>query len=773
MSWGQWTIRDTTAGTGGVLGGGRGGAVRDLAYGADGTLYAVTGVGGALTAWSAEGAAPVEIGRMGLGGTGLAGIEPEIALWPGAVAVIGGGGVPVGRRIGADGGFPLNLSLRPPPEGWPPGLAGLTAVTDGGVTRLYGTVLGSEGIAAWRLDPGATVTLATAPPGATWQGALLADLTPVRVGGWDGLLAVAPGAAELRLWRLGPDGAPVPAGRIGPPDGLPVDGPVSVAAAEVDGTAYAIVAATGTGSLSVVRIDPDGTLIPTDHWVDDLATRFGGAREVEVASAGGRSFVVAGGSDDGLTLFELLPGGRLLPLGSIVDRADLTLADLSALALRVDNGALAVTATSGTEWGLTRLAVALPGPQDRLLAPGEDGGDGDDVLRVAGGAGAGGTVAGGAGADIFVLAGDGRAATITDFDPAHDRIDLSAWAFLRSWAQLTVQAVAGGWDLLFGADRLHLVGESLMPEAIEGAVTIGSGRFLPDWLRRWAEPADLTGGDGRDRLQGGDHADRLDGAGGDDRIDGWDGDDLIHGGDGADVIAGGGGADVIDAGAGDDTAWGESGDDLIDGGDGADLLTGGEGADRLAGGEGDDRLAGGPGDDVLDGGPGLDVLDGGDGDDHLSGGEARDVLRGGPGSDALGGGAGADWLDGGAEADALTGDDGADWLSGGDGADILEGGAGGDLLIGGAGDDVLNGGPGSDRLIGGAGADLFAWDGGHDRILDFDPAQDRLALPWDVLGYLDNAVADHGAIRLDLPGGSIWLGGIDAASDLGGAVFGY
>jgi Ca2+-binding RTX toxin-like protein len=117
--------------------------------------------------------------------------------------------------------------------------------------------------------------------------------------------------------------------------------------------------------------------------------------------------------------------------------------------------------------------------------------------------------------------------------------------------------------------------------------------------------------------------------------------------------------------------------------------------------------------------------------DHLMGGKGNDKLIGGKGNDTLEGGKGNDVLNGGAGNDLLIGGKGKNVLKGGRGNDILIGGKGKDVLNGGSGDDILEGGRGKDRIKTGKGSDLVVYrsvkDGG-DRILDFNPRQDMLAI---------------------------------------------
>ena len=158
------------------------------------------------------------------------------------------------------------------------------------------------------------------------------------------------------------------------------------------------------------------------------------------------------------------------------------------------------------------------------------------------------------------------------------------------------------------------------------------------------------------------------------------------------------------------------------------------------------------GDDVLRGKGGTDLLSAGDGKDKVYGGEGNDFLHGNEGRDRVFGDAGDD---------NLFGDGGTDRLSGGAGNDFLYGGEARDVLFGGDGVDRIDGGAGRDVLSGGRGGDVFNFldgTGGHgrDRILDYDPAEDRLS------GDFEDATMTQtdAGVRLDHDGGSILFVGL-------------
>jgi Ca2+-binding RTX toxin-like protein len=194
------------------------------------------------------------------------------------------------------------------------------------------------------------------------------------------------------------------------------------------------------------------------------------------------------------------------------------------------------------------------------------------------------------------------------------------------------------------------------------------------------------------------------------------------------VVTGSAGRDIIQPTLGQTTSY------TIDGGAGDDQISGALGNDRISGGTGNDQIFSGGGNDTLSGGDGDDTVNGGAGGDRISAGDGIDFVIGGGGNDTINGDQGNDILLGGPGNDQIFGNAGADVLRGGDGNDTLDGGPGPDTLIGGPGNDLLISGTGRDVLKGGFGRDTFRFNpgstgaGGVDRIVDFNPEQDKIEL---------------------------------------------
>ena len=266
---------------------------------------------------------------------------------------------------------------------------------------------------------------------------------------------------------------------LGTHDLLAVSGPAALQVLQVGGLTYAVIAATGSSSLSVVRVNDLGCLFQTDHVVDDLTTRFYHTAVLDSFTFNGRSFVVTAGTDAGITIMELLPGGKLSPFATGVFETGAGLAAVTGLEVAV-NGTTAsifvvdahaervqtfemtlanlggiVQAVGGSAIGTARDDLLLGSSVTDTL----QGGAGDDMLHSGGGAD---VMSGGAGADRFVFAAASDNMRITDFDLHNDRIDLSDWGHVYSKAALTFTATATGAVIsLNGHDVTVVAGQSL------------------------------------------------------------------------------------------------------------------------------------------------------------------------------------------------------------------------------------------------------------------------------------------------------------------------
>ena len=628
-------------------------------------LYAATLSGGGVTAFVPDGAGGLApIGSLAYPKALVAGIPPAMARLPvnGADAILVSGLTGLALVQGPGGA----------PQGWTsfPGGEVFGALAPAGPGLLLSAPPGG-GIVSLGATAGGPVRLASVAGPPVTGIALLPD---------GSVHAISGPADTIARYTLGPGGTLAPGQVAGALDGLGWDAPSAIRVAEAGGLSYLVVAAAGSSSLTTLTFDGAVYRI-ADHIIDDRLTRFAGATALDTATVNGRTIVAAGGADDGVTLFELLPGGRLVQLQSFEDTTGRALGNVSAVAL-IRAGAQLQLAVTGQEGGLTvfaRPVASLAAPiiggaaNDTLTGGGGDdlllGGAGDDMLS--GGAGedilvdgpGADRMRGGPGADLFVFADDGQPDIVEDFEPGIDRLDLSAFSLLYAVSSLAITPVAGGARIGYGDELIEVRsfdGRVLQAGDFTEANVIGVTR--PPFVRIGR---DLSGTDGPDTLLGADGGDRLRGVGGNDRLEGLGGNDALLGGSGEDLLDGGTGRDVLSSGAGNDTAIGGIGGDLLLGGPGDDRLEGGAGADLIVGGSGNDRLDGGPGNDTLRGGPGADVF----------------VFAPGSGVDRI-----ADFTRGEDRID-LTGHPG--WTAWGAIQGVITAGSGGALLDLGGGDRVL------------------------------------------------------------------------------------
>ena len=337
--------------------------------------------------------------------------------------------------------------------------------------RLYAADPDGAGITGFAMSAGRPGPALAGVSGPTADLSGITALAGTATDGQPFLVAASAGGA-VSAWTVGADGR-LTATADAPNPGI--GGPVRLATFEADGIGHVVAAGAQSSSLTVFRVDPDGGLRVTDHIVDTLATRFGGAAQVDVLQTGGRTYVTAAGTDDGISLFVLRPDGRLHHLATVEDTLAARLDNPGGLALVAGSGQLLVYA--GSEWlgGIHGFVQALGTPgvsvtggagaetltggvgDDMIFGAGGDdwiaGGNGADILMGGGGLD---TLTGGSGADVFVPAAGGRRTLVTDFEPGVDRLDLSLWPMLRTAAQLAVTPLGNGTLVQFGAEEVEL-----------------------------------------------------------------------------------------------------------------------------------------------------------------------------------------------------------------------------------------------------------------------------------------------------------------------------
>lgn len=297
------------------------------------------------------------------------------------------------------------------------------------------------------------------------------DSAAVLLGGVSYLLTISAGENGITSYEVTASGEVILTDSLGNHDGLWISGAAALQTTVVGGQTYAIIASVTSDSLSVVRVNDMGCLFLADHVTDDLDSRFRGASALDVFDVAGRSFVVAGGSDAGLTIFELLPGGVFSLVSSTAFEDGQGMGNIASIDAAVSGQQVQIFVTEESGARLQVFEADFSGLGLLITASdaGATGGALDDrIIGTSGGqtlSGAGGddflhdgtgadTLVGGAGADVFLLMADSATDTIADFENGTDRIDLSDWGMIYSADALVITPTATGATISYGANLL-------------------------------------------------------------------------------------------------------------------------------------------------------------------------------------------------------------------------------------------------------------------------------------------------------------------------------
>jgi len=546
--------------------------IQDPGGGAGATLYVTTGYNGSISAWDLTATGPSQINTSRHTRTDVPGTVACLGFIDTAqgLAVLTGGGSKgalVLRDLDASGGLGTQQNL-----GTLPSLAGdliatITVTLSTGTQVVYGGLAGTSGVGQLTFNATGSLTgsSVTADKGSTHADRVVA-LAEATIGGIQYLFTASSVDVGITCWSVSSNGALTPRLNLGNGDGLWIGTPTAMAVAVVAGQTYVVLAAAGSNTLSLISVSSTGAMQVTDTVMDDLNSRFAGATALEVVTHGGQSYVIAGGGDDGISLYQILPGGQFLALAHLADTAAMGISDVSAITAQSTPTGIEIFVGSSSETGITQLKFD-PGPAGQTLlavAAGSTltGGSANDVLagstgndRLSGGGGgdivmdgAGSdTLTGGEGADTFVLTADGVTDTITDFTPGSDKIDLSGWTMLRSISQLTIASTSTGLRITYGSEVLVITSSSggpINPASLTEADLLNLTR-IPVSVPDIPPPApSMNGTSASDVLVGGASNDTL---------LGYTGNDSLFGGDGADWLDGGSDGDLLDGGFGNDT----------------------------------------------------------------------------------------------------------------------------------------------------------------------------------------------------------------------------
>lgn len=363
------------------------------------------------------------------------------------------------------------------PQNRPLTLSEFTLFDINGASYLAAADANREGLTLYQLNAALShatpISRASDTPKTTLSG--VSDMLSVTLGAQSFVLTASATEDGLSSYAVTAQNGLELRDTLGPKDGLWIDGLEDITLMQVGGQSFVLGISALSGTLSVVRINPIGALFITDIVYDTQDTRFGGALALDTFQTDGRSFVVTGGNDDGVALFELLPGGQLYHHQSLAQSAEWDIGHVQSLHAQVLGEEVQILISGSDMPGLAQLVLPLAdfgayqigsGQANTLSGSGGDdlimglwgddslsGGSGDDTLFAGPGHD---SLTGGAGADVFVFTADAQPDRINDFEPGQDRIDLADWGRVYDISALTLTSTRWGGRILWQDERIDI-----------------------------------------------------------------------------------------------------------------------------------------------------------------------------------------------------------------------------------------------------------------------------------------------------------------------------
>lgn len=373
------------------------------------------------------------------------------------------------------GGFGNSLSA------WSSGSGGnftqtVATTTKEGVPVLVGARAGISGLQSYTFDANEQISLQSSvtDTASTYVNSVSA-ITTVETNKKVFVFAIDPFEDGISSYWIDLEGNLRNQSSFGLADGLAISAATALETVIVDGLLYVILADPGTSSLTVLRVNSKGQFTMMDQVWDERLTKFGNVTAIETYEVEGRSFLTAGGSDGGVTTYEVLPRGQLIQVGTWDDGLDTATDDVNALAAQVFDTFVQLFVASENEDGFAQLDLnfgnigpGVYGTTSRNTLNGDAGdnliwgwrgrdflygGAGDDTIFDGKGQD---RMIGEEGADRFVFIDDNQNDTVLDFQQGTDVLDMSLIDGLYSMSQLEFDQRSWGAALFFEGQKFFI-----------------------------------------------------------------------------------------------------------------------------------------------------------------------------------------------------------------------------------------------------------------------------------------------------------------------------
>ena len=202
-------------------------------------------------------------------------------------------------------------------------------------------------------------------------------LTTAKIGGSNTYVFAAGGTDDgISSFRLGSDGGFLPIDNTPDRGGFELDGVAALVTASVGVKTFLFAAGSIDDGVSVFDVSDNGTFNNVFNITDDATLNLNGAQAVTTAKIAGTTYLfVAGGVDDGVSVFGVTSDGALVNLANVKDsdNANLELDGAAALTVAAVGSQIFLFVAGSVDDGVSSFKIETTG----LII---DGTAGDDVI---------------------------------------------------------------------------------------------------------------------------------------------------------------------------------------------------------------------------------------------------------------------------------------------------------------------------------------------------------------------------------------------------------
>ena len=227
------------------------------------------------------------------------------------------------------------------------GARSVTTASVGGETYLFVAGQVDDGVSVFQIKSGGILSnVHNVSDSGSFELDGANSVTTASVGGETYLFVAGATDDGVSVFRVQSGGILSNVHNVSDSGSFELDGASSVTTASVGGETYLFVAGEADDGISVFQIESGGKLVNVDNVGDPIGFELNAAHSVTTASVGGETYLfVAGKFDDGVSVFQVQSNGELMNIQNIPDTGSLEL-----------NGAASVTTAS--VGGETYLFVA-------------------------------------------------------------------------------------------------------------------------------------------------------------------------------------------------------------------------------------------------------------------------------------------------------------------------------------------------------------------------------------------------------------------------------